>query len=84
MNHTRAGSTAGSIVPKGTKKAVKLKQVVLQRSIERVTVGASASTMGSVVGDLNLTYQQVQYVLETAARHRQNLCMCGGKGASAA
>ena len=67
MNQTRVGSAVGSSVPKGKQRAVKFEQDVLKRNMERARAGTSDSTLGLVVGDLNLTYDQVRYVLENAA-----------------
>ena len=54
------GAVKGSsVVPRGVRMAVTLKQHVLKRSIERATTGTSASTIGLLVGDLDLFYSQV-------------------------
>ena len=64
------GAVKGSsVVPRGVRMAVTLKQHVLKRSIERATTGTSASTIGLVVGDLDLFYMTMPRVAMHAAMH---------------
>ena len=80
INHTRVGGTAESKAPTGA-KGVRFKQKVLRLSLDRVA--ASASTPGLVVGDLNLTRQQVQEVTDVAAPAAHNVRFHGGEGQAA-
>ena len=75
INHTRSGSTKAAKVPSG-KKGVQLKQKVLRSAINRVV--ASAPTPGIVVGDLNLTRQQVQEVADFAGQEAHSVRFVGG------
>ena len=64
------GAVKGSsVVPRGVRMAVTLKQHVLKRSLERATTGTSASTIGLVVGDLDLFYMTMPRVAMHAAMH---------------
>ena len=77
INHTRIGGTEESKAPTGA-KGVRFKQKVLRFSLDRVA--ANASTPGLVVGDLNLTQQQVQELIDMAAPAADNVRFHGGEG----
>ena len=79
VNHTRHGSAPAAKVPSGKKKGVKFKADVLENVITRAT--ASASTPGIVLGDLNLTTEQVNDVAQTyRGGHVETIHVAGGTG----
>ena len=80
INHTRVGGMEMSKAPTG-QKGVRFKQKVLKFALNRVA--ASASTPGLVVGDLNLTKDQVQEVAVTAECLAANIRFHGGEGVAA-
>ena len=78
VNHTRHGSALGAKVPAG-KRGRRFKADVLENVITRAT--ASASTPGIVLGDLNLTTEQVNDVAQTyRGGHVETIDVAGGTG----
>ena len=80
INHTRSGSSKAAKVPSG-ERGVRFKKKILLCALDRVA--ASAPTPGIVVGDLNLTRQQVQEVSELAGPRAHSVRFIGGQGQTA-
>ena len=77
VHHTRSGR--GHHLIKGNKgKRSKTKRDICSLALARAE--ASASTPGIVVGDLNLTRQEVADALKSAAVHCESVGYWGGQG----
>ena len=77
VHHTRSGR--GHHLIKGNKgKRSKTKRDIFSLALARAA--ASASTLGIVVGDLNLTRLEVANALKSAAVHCESVGYWGGQG----